>query len=125
MTVVRYGCEVWVLRKTDEALLDVFQRNCIRIDLGTWLTNCISNSRLYEKCVSILHSRDIVRERLRCLGYILRMKDDRLLKIVLFGQPSKAKWKAGRLLLGWEDVIKKYFKRNENFLRGCIEGGFE
>jgi hypothetical protein len=38
------------------------------------------------------------------------MKDDRLPKIVLFGQPSRAKRKAGRPLLGWEDVLKKDFK---------------
>jgi len=38
------------------------------------------------------------------------MKDDRLLKIALFGQPFRAKQKAGRLHLGWEDVIKKDLK---------------
>jgi len=30
----------------------------------------------------------------------------RLPKIVLFSQPSRAKWKAGRPWLGWEDVKK-------------------
>ena len=38
------------------------------------------------------------------------MKDDRLPKIVLFGQPPRAKRKAGRPRLGWEDVIKKDLK---------------
>jgi hypothetical protein len=38
------------------------------------------------------------------------MKDDILPKIVLFGQPSRAKRKAGRPRLGWEDVIKKDLK---------------
>ena len=42
MTVVKYGSEVLVLRKADEALLDVFQRNCLRVVLGTWLTDRIS-----------------------------------------------------------------------------------
>jgi hypothetical protein len=35
-----------------------------------------------------------------------RSANERLSKIVLFGQPSRAKRKAGRLRLGWEDVIK-------------------
>ena len=35
------------------------------------------------------------------------MKDDESPKIVIFGQPSKAKQKTGRLKLGWEDVVKK------------------
>ena len=34
----------------------------------------------------------------------------RLPKIVLFGKPSRAKRKAGRPRLGWEDVIKKDLK---------------
>ena len=40
----------------------------------------------------------------------MRMKDDRLPKIVLFGQPSRAKRKAGRPRLGLEDVINKDLK---------------
>ena len=46
-------------------------------------------------------------------------------KIVLFGQPSRAKRKAARPRLGWEDVIKKDLKVNDNFLGRCQEGGFE
>ena len=110
MTVVKYGSEAWALRKTDENLLDVFQRICLRIILGTRLTERISNSRLYEKCGSMPFSRAIMKERLRWLGHVLRMRDDRLQKIVLFGQPSGATRKAGRPCLGWEEVINKDLK---------------
>ena len=110
MTVVKYGSEAWALQKADENLLDVFQRNCLRIVLGTQLTDRISNSRLYEKCGSIPPSRAIMKERLRWLGHVLRMKDDRLQKIVLFGQPSGATRKAVRPCLGWEDVTNKDLK---------------
>ena len=89
-----------ILQKADENLLDVFQRNCQWIFMGTWLTDRISNSRLSEKCRSNLLYRAIMRERLRWLGHILQMKDDRLPKVLLFGQPSKDKRKAGCLLLG-------------------------
>ena len=51
-----------------------------------------------------------MKERLRWLGHILRKKDDRLLKIILFGQPSGAKRKAGCPRLGWENVINKDVK---------------
>jgi hypothetical protein len=40
----------------------------------------------------------------------VRMKDDRLPKIVLFGQPSRTKRKTGRPRRGLEDVIKKDLK---------------
>ena len=57
MTMVKYGSVAWALRKTEEDLLDVFQINSLRIALGTQLTNRISNSRLHEKCGSILLSK--------------------------------------------------------------------
>ena len=75
MTVVKYGSEAWTLRKVDENLLDDFQRNCLRIVLGTRLTDRISNSRLYEKCGSIQLSRAIMTERSRWPGHVLRIKN--------------------------------------------------
>ena len=39
------------------------------------------------------------------------MKDDRLPESFLFGQPFRAKRKAGCPRLGWEDVIKKNLKK--------------
>ena len=52
-----------------------------------------------------------MKERLRWLGHVLWMKDDRLPKIVLFGQLSGATRKACRPCLGWEDVINKDLKK--------------
>ena len=43
------------------------------------------------------------------------MKDDGSPKIVLFAQTSRAKRKAGRPRLGWEDVIKKYLNEMGTF----------
>ena len=84
MTVVKYGNEARAFRKVDKNLLGVFKRNCLLIVLGTRLTDCVSNRRLYEKSDSIPLSRAILKERLRWLGHVLRMKDDILPKIVLF-----------------------------------------
>ena len=65
-----------------------------------------------------------MKERLRWLGHVLRMKDDRLPKIVLCGQPTGATRKVGRPRPGWEDVINR-FKENGKFLGRCKEGGLE
>jgi hypothetical protein len=51
-----------------------------------------------------------MKERLRRLGHVVRMKDDILPKIVLFSKASRAKLKEGRPRLGWEDVMKKDLK---------------
>ena len=51
-----------------------------------------------------------VEERFRLLGRFLWMKDERLPKIVLIGQPFRATRKANRPRLDWEDVIMKNLK---------------
>ena len=94
ITVVKYGSEAYALRKTDEDLLHIFQRNHLQTVLGTRLTDHISNSRLYKKCGSIQFSR-AMRERLRGLRHSLQMKHNRLPKIALFIKPPKAKQEAG------------------------------
>ena len=107
-TMVKYGSEEWTLRKTEEDLLDVFQRNCLQILLGTRLTGRISSSGLCGKCGSILLSRAIMRESLRWLGHFLQMKHDRLHdRFLPFGKPSRAKQKAGRPQMAFEDAVKK------------------
>ena len=55
--MVKYGSEAWALWHSDENLLDVFQRYCLRIVLGAWVTNRISNNRLFEKFGSVPFSR--------------------------------------------------------------------
>ena len=72
MTMVNHGSAAWALLKTDEDLLNVFQRNCQRFLLSIQLTDRISNINLHEKYDSIPLSWAIVKEKLRCLqnGYM-------------------------------------------------------
>ena len=80
--------------------------------MGTRLTDRISNSRLVPK--TWFNLRFLGQYIKECLSmarvHVLRMKDERLPKIVLFGQPSRATRKAGRSRLGLEDVINKDLK---------------
>ena len=108
--MVKYGSEAWALQKADENFIDVFQRHCLQIVLGTRLTGHISYSKLYEQYGSNPLSRAIAKERLRWLGHVLLMKDDRLPKILLFDQLSGATRKAGRPCLDWEDIIYEDLK---------------
>jgi hypothetical protein len=41
------------------------------------------------------------------------MKDDRTQKITLFSQPSRAKRKAGRLHIDWEEIFRKDLRKLE------------
>jgi hypothetical protein len=52
------------------------------------------------------------------------MKNHRLPKIILFGQPSRAKMRADHPRLGWERH-KERFKGHGNFMGGRKKRGFE
>ena len=65
----------------------------------------------YTKRGSIPTSTAIMRERLRRLRHVLRRKDNRLPKIILFGQPSTAKRNAARSPLGWKDSLKRDLRK--------------
>ena len=58
-------------------------------------------------------SRAIMREKLRRIWHFLRMKADRLPKIVLVGQPSRAKTNASRPWMEREDVVMKNLRNME------------
>ena len=52
MIAVQNSSETCVLRKPEEDLLNVLQRNCLRVVLRARLTDRISNDELYRKCSS-------------------------------------------------------------------------
>jgi len=46
------------------------------------------------------------------------MKNERLPKTVLLGQPSRTKEKAGRSRMGWVGVVKKYLRKMGSSWKG-------
>ena len=77
MIVVRYDCELWMLRKPLKDLINVFKRNCPKLVLGARATGHISKSKLHKKIGSIPLSSAVTKERLRRTGHLLQKKDDR------------------------------------------------
>jgi hypothetical protein len=84
-------------------LLDIFQKNCLQIVLGTRLTDCISKGRLYKKRGSIRLSRAIMKERFRLLT-LLGCTESRL------------------SIVGVGGYHKERFKGDGIFVGGCKEG---
>ena len=85
--VVNHNFEAWAFRKAYRGLF-VFQNDCLWTIWGTFRTVCMSNNKLYKKCVSAQLSRVIMKERLKWLGNVLRMEDYRLL-LVAHLRPNK------------------------------------
>jgi hypothetical protein len=84
-TALLYACETWAVTAKDVKRLEVFQLECLRCIRGVTLMDKISNDdmRIWStmpKIADLLSHR-----RLRWLGHIARMTDDRLPNQLLFG----------------------------------------
>ena len=115
MAALLYGSETWAVRADQMRRLEVFHNRCVRGVLGVsryqqW-RNHISSEQLaveFGTCNGI--SGLLVQRRLRWLGHVARMEDDRLPKQLLFGELLTVRPRHGPKLR-WRDVIVKDVQR--------------
>ena len=80
-----YSCEAWAVTQALLDCLDTFQMRCLRRICHISLREKRTNSSILEAC-KMKSIRSLVRyRRLRWLGHMARMSDDRLPKQLLFG----------------------------------------
>ena len=85
LTILLYGCEIW---PACDSHLEVFQMNCLRPRFlcgFTWRDHQ-SNETVRHFCKLPFIAGEVVSRRLRWLGHVARMPDDRQPVQVLFGQ---------------------------------------
>jgi hypothetical protein len=108
--IATYGSEVWTLTKENELILQIFERKIIRKIYGPIKMNEERKTRTNEELENILENENIVRfikaQRLRWLGHVLRMGEDRLPKRILWEKIFSSRRK-GRPKLRWLDDVKK------------------
>ena len=66
--------------------LAVFQMNCLRRICGISLRDHVPNVDVLNRCNTFSVESQLQSKRLRWLGHVFRMLDDRLPKKLLFGQ---------------------------------------
>ena len=91
LTTLLYGAETWTIMADHIRQLNVFHHQCARLILGIsrqqQLCQRLSSLELARAFGVETDMVDIVREhRLRWLGHVARMSDDRTPKCVLFGE---------------------------------------
>jgi hypothetical protein len=104
-----YGAEAWAIKKSDVRKMEVVHNRCIRKLLG------VSNLKQKEERLSSDHlngraeittvEEELVKRRLRWLGHVARMEDDRIPKAMLFSQFEEKRW-VGGVRKRWKDVLK-------------------
>jgi hypothetical protein len=108
--IATYGSEVWTLTKENELSLQIFERKIIRKIYGPIKMNEEWKIRTNEEIENILENENIVRfikaQRLRWLGHVIRMGEDRLNKRILQEKIFSSR-RRGRPKLRWLDDVKK------------------
>ena len=85
MSVLLYSGETWVVKQLISPLT-VFQMNCLRCICGVSLHDHVPNVDILNECSTLSVESQLQGKRLRWLGHVFRMPNDRLPKKLLFGR---------------------------------------
>ena len=106
-----YGSETWTTKRSITQKLETFHNRCLRMIFGITRTEQkekrISSSEIRERFgMTELVQEMVTLRRLRWLGHVARMEDNRMPKQALFGRLSKARPFHG-VKLRWKDRVKR------------------
>ena len=111
--VVLYGSETWTLTKTDEELIQRWERKVLRRIFGAICVDGFWRMRTNKELDLLYQSPTIVREvkarRIRWLGHVQRMEENRVPKKVLCSKPEGSR-SVGRPRLRWLDDVEADLK---------------
>ena len=80
MSVLLYSRETWALVKQHISPSAIFQMNCLRRICGISLRDHVPNVDILNRCNTLSVESQLQGKRLRWLGHVFRMPNDRLPK---------------------------------------------
>ena len=106
-----YACETWTIYRENMKVLERFHQKCIRRILNINWEMRVSDVEILErsKCTSI--ESLIYKSKLRWVGHILRMEDERIPKKLLYGELTTGKRPAHKPKKRYKDDIKHTLKQ--------------
>lgn len=115
--ILMYGCETWTLTLKEENKLLVAERKILRKILGPTIGEDGEWRQRYNREIeNIVSEPNIIGEikssRLRWLGHVERMGEDRAVRKAYLGQPSGRR-PVGRPRYRWKDEVAKDLKELE------------
>jgi hypothetical protein len=106
--VLAYGSETWVLSKSDEARLGVFERKVLRPFFGPINDNGEWRIKYSDELYTLYKDCDIITyikiNRLRWAGRVIRLEEQNLARRVFAAVVERRRQK-GRPKLRWEDGV--------------------
>jgi hypothetical protein len=104
------GSETWVLSKSDEARLEVFERKVLRAIFGPTIDNEEWRIKHYDELYKLYKESDIITyikiNRLRGAGHVIRLEEQNPTRRV-FAAVIEGRRQMGRPKLRWEDGVTR------------------
>ena len=110
ISTLLYGSETWTTYARQERRLNTFHLRSIRRILGITWVDKIPNTEVLARAGTPSIFTLLRHRRLRWLGHVRRMPDDRIPKRVLYGQLASGNRTTGRPKLRFRDVVKRDMK---------------
>jgi len=101
LTILTYGSEVWVTTKAQMSRLEVFHQRCLRRILRVRWFHHVSNISVFQQTETTNIEAVVAASRLRWLGHVLRMPNERLPRFLLDWNPNFGKRSRGRPRKTW------------------------
>ena len=110
--VLLYGSECWRVVQSDMSKIESFHNTCLRKICRIYWPEKISNAELYKKTNSRSIVIEIKQRRLRWLGHVLRMDQNRTPKVALRWTPPGTR-KKGRPKTTWRRTVTQELEEME------------
>lgn len=110
LPTLTYGCETWVPYKRHIKTLERCQQRHLRQIMKIKWFHKISNTEVLNKANCVGIGALVGQSRLRWLGHLRRMSDNRLPKCILYGELQVGQRKQGGPLKRFKDVLHEDLK---------------
>ena len=107
LSTLLYGSESWTLYSHQQNKLEVFHMKHLRLILNIRWDDYITNTEVLEKAKIFSLHTILLQRRLRWLGHVHRMPEERIPKKLLYGQLADGSRSLGRPHLRFRDVCKR------------------
>ena len=109
--IIMYGSETWTLYRHHIKKLRTLQQRHLRFILNVKWTDYVTNDEVLERAKTEDIENILIRNRLRWLGHVVRMQDERPVKNLLYSELAEGTRKVGRPFLRFKDTMKDILKR--------------
>ena len=86
LTSLLYGCETWTLNQKQILRLEKFNQSCLRRIARIRWFHKVTNYEVLDRCKIPSIQSMVDKAKLRWTGHVIRMEDDRIPKMMLYGR---------------------------------------